>query len=167
MINAADKGAGLAAAIAAAGHWLEWRDGTWHADDDVAVQAIIDAYPLAACQREIAADIAAHAKSLRDAVVAGISPAEMAAWSIKLREATAWTASGNPADAPMLGLEAQARGTPVAELAARVLRNAAQLAALEAVIAGTAGRHTDAVMAADMSFAAALGYDWHTGWPQT
>lgn len=44
MINYIEKGYGLHEAIRAAGHWLRDEDGTWVADDDAAVQAIIDAY---------------------------------------------------------------------------------------------------------------------------
>jgi hypothetical protein len=44
MIAYTEKGYGLHAAIAAAGHWLEKRDGVWVASDEAAVQAIIDGY---------------------------------------------------------------------------------------------------------------------------
>lgn len=164
MIIYTEKGIGLHDAIIAAGHWLHQVDGVWQASDEAAVQAIIDGYPLAACQAEIMSQIDAHAKALRDGVVADISAAEMASWTIKQREAAAWQASGIDADAPMLALEAQARGTTVAVLAGKVLAKAAQLSTLEAMIAGTCGRHCDAVKALD-TFAAVLAYDWHSGWP--
>ena len=44
MITSIEKGAGLHAAIAAAGYRLAEVDGIWEADDDKAVQAIIDSY---------------------------------------------------------------------------------------------------------------------------
>jgi len=44
MISYTEKGYGLHEAIRAAGHSLEQRDGVWLSSDDVAVQAIIDAY---------------------------------------------------------------------------------------------------------------------------
>lgn len=44
MINYTEKGAGLHAAIAAAGHWLLEQDGVWVSSDDAAVQTIIDTY---------------------------------------------------------------------------------------------------------------------------
>ena len=44
MISYIEKGAGLHEAIAAAGYRLAEVDGTWEADDDKAVQAIIDTY---------------------------------------------------------------------------------------------------------------------------
>ncbi len=44
MINYVEKGIGLHDAIAAAGHWLAQVDGVWESSDDVAVQAIIDAF---------------------------------------------------------------------------------------------------------------------------
>ena len=44
MIHYVEKGYGLHEAIQAAGHWLSQLDGVWVADDEKAVQAIIDAY---------------------------------------------------------------------------------------------------------------------------
>lgn len=44
MIRYIEKGEGLHEAIAAAGHALYQRDGEWIADDEAAVQSIIDAY---------------------------------------------------------------------------------------------------------------------------
>lgn len=43
-INYTEKGEGLHRAVAAAGHFLECRDGVWRSSNDVAVQAIIDSY---------------------------------------------------------------------------------------------------------------------------
>jgi hypothetical protein len=164
MINAPIFSSGLYRHIERSGHWLKQVDGAWVSSDDVAVQAIIDTYSLSTCQREITDQIDAHAKALRDSVVSTISPAEMASWGIKQREAAAYTASGMDADAPMLANEAQARGVATAALAAMVLTKAQQLAALEAMIAGVAGKHGDAVKATT-TFDAALAYDWRTGWP--
>ncbi len=164
MIYYTEKGAGLHEAVAVAGHFMRQVNGIWVSSDDVAVQAIIDAYPLTSCQAEVIEAIDAHASALRDQVVANISSAEMASWAIKQREAAAYQASGNSADAPMLGIEAQARGVPVGDLAAKVLDKGAQLSQLEAVIAGVAGAHGDAVKALP-TFDAVLAYDWHAGWP--
>ncbi len=44
MIRYVEKGSGLHAAIAEAGYRLAEVDGKWEADDDKAVQAIIDSY---------------------------------------------------------------------------------------------------------------------------
>lgn len=44
MINYTEKGYGLHQAIADAGYTLRRIDGVWESSDDVAVQAIIDAY---------------------------------------------------------------------------------------------------------------------------
>lgn len=176
MITYIDKGFGLHDAVRAANHWLRQHNGDWQSSDDVAVQPIIDAYPISATRSEVIGLIDAHAKALRDSVVAAISPAEMASWPIKQAEARAHQISGNDADAPMLALEAQARGALVADLAAKVLGKAAQLSQLEAAIAGVAGKHCDAVkalgvdaqgndLATPEAFAAVLAYDWRTGWP--
>lgn len=128
------------------------------------VQAVIDAYTISDAHAEVVAQIDAHAKQLRDQVVASISPAEMASWTIKQAEARAYQASGNASDAPMLGIEAQARGVTVAQLADKVLSKAMQLSHLEAMIAGVSGAHADAVRSLP-TFDAVLAYDWHTGWP--
>lgn len=44
MINYTEKGIGLHRVVAAAGHALYQRDGIWLSSNDVAVQALIDAY---------------------------------------------------------------------------------------------------------------------------
>jgi Concanavalin A-like lectin/glucanases superfamily/Pectinesterase len=44
MINYTEKGYGMHQAVEAAGYILYQLDGVWYSDDDVAVQAIIDAY---------------------------------------------------------------------------------------------------------------------------
>jgi hypothetical protein len=164
MITYREKGGGLHGAIAAAGHWLREEDGVWISSDDAAVQAIIDGYPLAACQAEICAAIDAHAAARRDAATAGVSASEMASWPVKRAEALAHAADPMAGAAPVLAVEAAARGVPLDAVVARVLANAQALATLEATIAGVAGRHKDAVRATQ-SFAAALAYDWSTGWP--
>ena len=151
-------------AIRAAGHSLVQHNGQWVADDDEAVQAIIDGYPLSAAQAEVIGHIDQHSKSLRDNVVATISPAEMASWTIKQAEARAYQSSGNEADAPMLTIEAVARGVTVADLAEKVLTKGVQLSQLEAVIAGVAGAHSDAVKALT-TFESVLAYNWLIGWP--
>lgn len=160
----ADKGVGLQEAIRIAGYMLRQHNGVWMSSDDIAVQAIIDAYPLSAAQDEVIGMIDAHAKLLRDQVVVNTSPAEMASWPIKQAEARAHQISGLDADAPMLSIEAQARGVMVATLVSKVLGKAAQLSQLEAEIAGAAGRHGDAIKALT-TFDAVLAYDWRTGWP--
>lgn len=63
MINYTEKGAGLHAAIVAAGHVLVQRNGVWESDDDAAVQAIVDAYdPLPGAKAEKLAAIRAEAQ---------------------------------------------------------------------------------------------------------
>lgn len=44
MINYVEKGGAMHVAIGAAGHWLAQVDGVWKSSNDVAVQAIIDAF---------------------------------------------------------------------------------------------------------------------------
>lgn len=119
---------------------------------------IAAAWPEAQRGATIAA-IDAHANALRNGMTAGITPAEMASWSIKRGQAMAY--QGDPAACPMLAAEAAARGVPLSAIVDRVLAAASALSAAEAAIAGTAGRHKDAVKtAADPS-----AYDWSGGWP--
>lgn len=164
VITYTEKGHGLHDKLAALGITLTQRDGVWQSDSGFA-QAVIDSYTLTETQDEVCNEIEAFAAELRNKHVANISPAEMASWSIKLAEAAAFAASGDPASAPLLGIEATARGCTLADLIGKVNGNATNLAALEAAIAGTSGKHRDAVRALT-TFADVLAYDWHTGWPE-
>lgn len=123
-----------------------------------------------AATKKAAVDALAAAK--RNAVVAGISPAEMASWPIKRAEALAYQAAGagaTDAAAPNLAAEALARNVTTADLVAKVLNKATALAALEASIAGVAGKHCDALdtlAAAPATTAAQVAaYDISVGWP--
>lgn len=154
-----EKGAGLHAAINTAGHWLRQEGAAWIASDEEAVQAIINGYGLAHTKEDICRAIDRHAGSLREQAVGDTSFAEMAGWPIKKAEALAYQSSRNAADAPLLALEAQARGVDLALVVERVLLNAERYMSLEARIAGIAGKHKDAVRLAP-SYEAALSYPW-------
>jgi hypothetical protein len=164
MITYTEKGFGLHQAIAAAGHTL-YQDATgWVSSDDSEVQVIIDSYTLAQTQAAIKSQIDAYAATLRDRATAGISAGEMASWTIKRNEATAYTASSNAADAPMLNVEATARGIALSTVVSKVQANANGYSQLEAIICGISGKHKDAI-GATLDFASALAYDWSGGWP--
>lgn len=165
VITYTEKGHGLHDKLASLGITLTQRDGVWMSSNNGFAQAIIDTYTLAETQDEVCNEIEAFAAALRNKHVSNISPAEMASWSIKLAEAAAFAATGDPASAPLLGIEATARGCTLADLIGKVNGNAGNLAALEAAIAGTSGKHRDAVRALT-TFADVLAYDWHTGWPE-
>jgi len=94
----------------------------------------------------------------RSLIVGNISPAEMSSWTLKKAEADAGKLDG------YLFVEATARGIPVLVLIDKVKAKASQYAQLEALIAGTNGRHTDAIKALTDS-AAVQAYDIQTGWP--
>jgi hypothetical protein len=64
----------------------------------------------------------------------------------------------------MLALEGAARGTTTEDIVARVLRNADDFSRAEAVIAGTAGKHRDAI-AALATADEITAYDITAGWP--
>ncbi|MFZ5658782.1 MAG: XkdW family protein [Pseudomonadota bacterium] len=110
-----------------------------------------------------------HANAIRAQITAGVSKAEMAGWYRKEREARAYKASGLSTDAPSLDAEATARGVTLAALVDLVIAKADRLAALEAQIAGTAGRHSDAVDALLADPASTVeqidAYDYTSGWP--
>lgn len=124
---------------------------------------------VAAALAGLKADCDALAAAKRDAVTRGISPAEMASWPIKRDEALAYQASGNAADAPMLGIEAAARAVTLGDLAAKALSKAALLSQMEAQIAGVNGLHNDALdaLAADAASTVdtLLSYDITMAWP--
>lgn len=133
--------------------------------NDAAAQAIVDAWTLEDSVRYVKAEVSAHAKELRDKVISGVSPGEMASWPIKLAEARTFAATGNADLCPMLSAEAAARGVSVNALVARVNGNAAMFAGLEAAISGVDGKHRDALDACT-SFEEVKGYNWRTGWPE-
>lgn len=163
-ITYTEKGLGMHAAVAQAGHWIKQVNGQWMADDAAAVQAIIDGYSLAQAIGHRQAECLAIAKSLRDKAVSGISAGEMAGWPIKLAEARAFMADPANAQTPMLSAEASARGVTVADLVAKVGGNSARFASLEAAIGGTDGRHRDALSKLT-TFEAVASYDVTAGWP--
>ena len=163
-INYTEKGSGLHRAINAADHSLRQINGEWVTDDEVAVQSIIDGYPLSMTIAEFKGKVDVYAASLRDKAVSGISPGEMASWPVKKSEAEAYNLSLDPADAPTLNAEATARGATLQSIVNRVIVNSAALTALEAQIAGVAGMHKD-VIEAMQDFSAIVSYDYKTGWP--
>ena len=165
MIDYKEKGHGLHVAIEAAGHWLRETDGKWVSSDDDAVQALIDAYTLDQCKSERAAESLAISKALRDAVVASISPGEMAAWPIKRAEAVAYAASGRDEDAPLLSAEAAARGITLPAMLAKVSENAQYFAGLEARIGGADGKHRDKIALLE-AFEDVAAYDLSVDWPK-
>lgn len=166
-INYIEKGAGLHQKIAKAGYTLMQVNRVWVADDDVAVQAIVDVYTLDECADYIAGQIDDHAQKLRHLATAGSTAEEMASWTIKRAEALLYKSTANPLDAPNLTEEASYRNVTLDKIVDRVLLNASKLSPLESAIAGVAGRHKDAVrdnIVLD-TFAKKLAYDWSTGWP--
>lgn len=165
MISYTEKGYGLHEAIRQAGHWLVQTDGVWSSSDDLAVQAIIDAYTLDAAKAAKSLEVSLLAKALRDRVTATIAQGEMASWSIKRAEAAEYGELGEAAACPCLRSEAAARGIPLAQLVAKVNGNAARFVGLEAHIGGADGRHRDAI-AALQTFEAVAAYDYSTGWPE-
>lgn len=167
-ISYVEKGDGLHPAIRAAGHWLREENGVWVSSDDAAVQVIIDNYvapdPLDAAKMAKSTEVSAHAKRLRDRVVAAISAGEMASWAVKLAEARDFAANADPARCPMLSAEASARGVTLADMVTKVAGNAKSFSAIEATIGGTDGRHRDAIKALG-TLEAVHGYDYSAGWP--
>lgn len=114
-------------------------------------------------QNEIIVSANNLANYKRGAITAGISPAEMAGWSIKRQEAIGYQTSGVSV-APNLVAEAQVRGIPIGALVQKVLANANQLLALESAIAGRRGAIQDAALAATTT-EQLLAIDVNAGWP--
>lgn len=122
------------------------------------------AFSIADAQTARCDDVYAVAKRLFDLAIADNSRGELAAWPILVQEATAYQANA-AASVPNITAEAQARGCTVADLAQRVLANAAQYQALRAQIAGVSGKHRDAISALT-DFDAIADYDYSAGWPE-
>jgi hypothetical protein len=164
MINYTEKGTGLHDAISRAGHWLEQRDGAWIADDEAAVQEIIDAYTLDDARAARCAEVIAKATDLFNQAISGYSRGELTGWPILRAEALAYTADPG-ADVPNVALEAQMRGCDVPTLVSKVLANAQFYDTMRAQIAGNSGKHRDAINAL-ADFDAIANYDYSTGWPE-
>ena len=165
MIDLKGKGlfTGTLGAVPIAGHWARFEDGVWITSDDIAVQEIIDSFTLDQAKAEIKAKVTTLAKAIRDKIVSGTSPGEMASWPIKFAEASAYSANPS-AVTPMLTTEATQRGVTVESIAVRVTVNAVILGRIEANIAGTQGRHNDNLKALT-TFDDVAAYDFSTGWP--
>ncbi len=114
-------------------------------------------------KRNVQLEIKTYATNLRDRFIAPLSPGEAASWLRKEEESVRFQRDGIESDAPFLQAEASVRGVPLANLAAKVMENAVSLKFLETQIAGTRGRHDDAI-AKLTTVEAVLAYDWSTGW---
>lgn len=163
MIAYTEKGYGLHLAIAAAGHALHQVDNEWIASDDAAVQVIIDGYTLDQAKAYVCNQVITLATEKFNQAIAGYSPGELAGWAILRAEATAYMT--DPATAtPSILAEAQMRGCTVAQLVLKVLANVQYYDGLRAQIAGTSGKHRDAITSLP-DFASVLSYDFSAGWP--
>lgn len=112
----------------------------------------------------LTAQIEQHAVDLRAMYIGNTSPAEMASWTLKVAEAVKYNATQVATDAPMLTLEATARGIDLQQLVDKVVYKASLMSQLEAVVSGNAGRHTDAIKQLT-DIQQLYAYDWSTGWP--
>lgn len=119
---------------------------------------------LATSKTKRKAEIDAWAAGLRNAAVRGRSVAEMASWTLKMAEARAFQTGNDALQAPTLAAIAKVRGVTTADMATKVLAQAAPFLALEAAVDGVRGKHCDAVDACT-SVAAVVLYDWSVGWP--
>lgn len=96
-ITYTEKGLGLHAAIHAAGHWLEQRNGLWRSDNDVAVQAIINAYnPLADQKAERIALIKADGLERMNAVFPALESLDEIAFYAEFWQSIAPAARSSP-----------------------------------------------------------------------
>ncbi|MDX8385973.1 MAG: hypothetical protein R8M11_05600 [Gallionella sp.] len=106
----------------------------------------------------------------RAEIVADASPYEAASWSLKRVEAMAYNTARaatppthSPTLAPMLAVEATVRGVTLDVIVDRVLVNSNGLSQAEAAIAGSEGKHSDAIKAL-ANAAEVRDYDETVGW---
>lgn len=165
-INYTEKGGEVHELVAAAGHWIEYRDGAgWITSDDAAVQAILDGYTIEQCRAWKKRLVDQEAQRRIDAFTAGLgyAPGEMASWPIMRAQAQEYESSGGTVIGDMLVGEAAASGVPASQLAPRVLANAA---AFQAFLDAVKGRRTQLKIAiGTLDFAAVARYNISTGWP--
>ena len=150
--------------IVSNGYCVEEIDGVLTSSNDLAVQSIIDNFTLQELKDRRCAYVDKLATDKRNKVIAPYSPGEMAAWPIKRVEALAYQSSGNPSDAPNLSAEAASRGMSLQTLVTKVLNDAARFSWIEAHIAGTSGRHRDAIRLCQ-THEEIMNYNYNTGWP--
>lgn len=165
---------GVMQAINAAGYVVEQRDnnlfgvrvsdGATGEDVDNAISQIDLNYPVSAAADYVCKIIDEIATSKRNKVIAPYSPGEMAAWPIKRDEALTYQSSGSTSDAPNLDAEAASRGMSLQTLVTKVLNDAAKFSWIEAHIAGTSGRHRDAIRLCQ-THEEIMNYNYNTGWP--
>ena len=149
MIQYIEKGAGLHEAIAAAGHRLQQRDGVWIADDEAAVQTIIDSYPASATAAPVIAEIKMHAREIILARYPEWKQANMTARSVELTEKLA---SGTALTVDEQGEIAAMKNVWAWIKTIRTASNERE-AAINAFVAAS-------------DYAGILSYDWRTGWPE-
>ena len=132
MITYTEKGIWLHDAIHDAGHTLQQVGQDWIADDEAAVQAIIDSFdptPHSAAEQKARIDEAAGAARARYITV---QPGQEATYQRKEQEARQYLADGTIG--PMLQAEADATGMAVADLANQIVATADQWTQLAAAI---------------------------------
>lgn len=156
---------GMYEALRANGILVEGGNSGEYASDPIAAQSFINAWTsaqsLAYSQSLVMANIDAYAKTLRDAVVSGVSTAEQASWTIKKLEADGKAGGGAT---PFLSAEASARGITLANLITKVQNKVAAYMNREASIAGIAGKHKDAVNNL-VDAPSVMAYNYSVGWP--
>lgn len=109
-------------------------------------------------------------RTKRAEIVADASPYEAASWTLKRGEAVAYNEARNanppthsPTMAPMLAMEAAVRVVSLDSIVDRVLANASALSQAEAAIAGSEGKHNDALALLD-TIELIEAYDTSLGW---
>lgn len=149
MINYIEKGVGLHGAITAAGYSLACRDGAWVADNEPAVQAIIDAYPPSAAAAPLIGEIKTHAREKILARYPEWKQANMTARSVELTEVLAM-------------------GGTLTELEQAELATAKAAREWINSVRAASGTHETALgtLAEVGDFAGILAYDWHADWPE-
>lgn len=150
--------------ILAAGHYVEEIDGVLVTSNDVIVQSIIDGFTLTDLINVRCSYVDKLATNKRNKVIATYSPGEMAAWPIKRSEAILYKQTSTPTDAPYLANEAAIRGITLVSLVDKVIADATTFSNIEAAIAGTSGKHRDAIKSLT-TFEQVMNYNYTTGWP--
>lgn len=139
-------------------------DGAIGSAIDDEITAIINAYTVGDAANFVCVKIEAMATQKRNIVIAPFSAGEMSAWPIKRSEAILFKQTNNPSDAPYLANEATIRGITLLTLVDKVIADAARFSNIEAAIAGTSGKHRDAIKSLT-TFEQVMNYNYTTGWP--
>lgn len=163
-VNYIEKGYGMHLYIAAHGYEMWNMNGLYYSNDDVAVQALIDAYgaqDAIAHQKTVIKD---RARVYYDKLIEPYSAGEMSQWDTLRYEALYYTQTNDPDTCPTIKKEAEDRGIEIQALVSKIMDKSALFRGVRSAIAANSGRHRD-IVSTLTDLGEVIAYDFSGGWP--